>query len=118
MNGGRSMRAVKGSRGHSFKERCRKLDCARSTLAVGDQSVLSSEEKMSGIRSSLPATIVWRPAYAGQKMFLPLSSSRYVAVRMQGPSSSNGPAIAPLCRVDLDCFVCPSLDQMNRRTPR
>jgi hypothetical protein len=49
------MSAVKGRRGHSFKERCRKLDCARSTRAVGDQSALSSEEKMSGIRSSLPA---------------------------------------------------------------
>ena len=48
------MRAVKGSLGHSFKERCRELDCANSTRTVRDQSALSSEEKMSGLRSSLP----------------------------------------------------------------
>ena len=31
------MRAVKGSLGHSFKERCRELECARSTRALEDQ---------------------------------------------------------------------------------
>ena len=43
-------------------------------------------------------------------MFLPLSSSRHVAVQLQGASSRNDPGIAPLCRVYLVCFVCPFIE--------
>ena len=50
-----TMRAVKGSLGHSFKERCRELECAHSTRALGDQSAPIPEERMSGLRSSLRA---------------------------------------------------------------